>query len=175
MPIDVSFILTDGKSGNEGKNFSFSGRIVDDSGNPVATPFTVNVITSQPARNGGDIESIDSIRYFAPRLYSAQSRAVTPKDYEAIVQDIYPNAESISVVGGEEMDPPQYGNVLISIKPRGANYISDFNNVYINKNIIHNFNIFFSSKKIYFMFVFLQPSWLMVLILNGNSEMGAHL
>ena len=124
--IDVSFILTDGKSGNEGKNFSFSGRIVDDSGNPVATPFTVNVITSQPARNGGDIESIDSIRYFAPRLYSAQSRAVTPKDYEAIVQDIYPNAESISVVGGEELDPPEFGTVVLSIKPKGGTFLSDF-------------------------------------------------
>ena len=47
--------------------------------------------------------------------YSAQNRAVTPRDYEAIIKKIYPDAESMSIVGGEELDPPEFGNVVISI------------------------------------------------------------
>mgnify|MGYP003331462984 CR=1 FL=1 len=77
-------------------------------------------------KNGGDIESLSSIKYFAPRLYSSQYRAVTSRDYEAIIQQIYPNTESVSVVGGEELDPPQFGKVLISIKPKNGDYVSDF-------------------------------------------------
>jgi hypothetical protein len=76
--------------------------------------------------NGGDIEPLSSIKYFAPRLYSAQYRAVTARDYEAIIQQVYPNTESVSVVGGEELDPPQFGKVLISIKPKNGDFLSDF-------------------------------------------------
>ena len=78
------------------------------------------------SQNGNDIESIDSVRYFAPITYSAQNRAVTPRDYEAIIKRIYPDAESMSIIGGEELDPPEFGNVIISIKPRGGTFVSDF-------------------------------------------------
>ena len=78
------------------------------------------------AEGGSSIESIDSIKYFAPRVYSSQYRAVTARDYEAIIQKIYPNTESVSVVGGEELDPPQFGKVLLSIKPKNGISISDF-------------------------------------------------
>ena len=124
--ISISYIITDGKEGNEGKNFAFSGNIVNDAGTSLAPYQLATVTTSQSARNGSDIESVDSVRYFAPRMYSAQNRAVTPRDYEAIVQSIYPNTESISVVGGEELDPPEFGTVVLSIKPRNGTYLSDF-------------------------------------------------
>ena len=124
--VDISYIITDGKSGNEGRNFAFSGNIVNDAGSSIASRSVVSVITSQSARNGADIESVDSVRYFAPRMYSAQNRAVTPRDYEAIVQSIYPNTESVSVVGGEELDPPEFGTVVLSIKPRNGTFLSDF-------------------------------------------------
>ena len=65
-----------------------------------------------------EIESIDSVKYFAPRIYSAQNRAVTGRDYESIIKTIYPDTESVSVVGGEELDPPEFGTVQISIKPK---------------------------------------------------------
>ena len=80
---------------------------------------------------GGDIESVDSIKYFAPRLYSSQYRAVTARDYEAIIQQIYPNTESVSVVGGEEIDPPQFGTVFITIKPKNGDFVSDFDKTQI--------------------------------------------
>ena len=124
--INISYIVTDGRFGNEGKNFAFSGDIQDDSNNSITSTNVVQITTTQTARNGSDIESIDSIRYFAPRMYSAQNRAVTPRDYEAIIQDIYPNTESVSVVGGEELDPPEFGTVVLSIKPQNGTFLSDF-------------------------------------------------
>ena len=132
--IDISYIVTDGKDGNEGKFFTFSGNMVNDAGTSIASTNNVQVIATQTARNGTDIEPIDSIRYFAPRMYSAQNRAVTPRDYEAIVQSIYPNTESVSVVGGEELDPPEFGTVVLSIKPKNGTFLSDFT----KQNILNN-------------------------------------
>ena len=123
--ITVTYIITDGIEGNGASNFAFSGRLLDSLNVPIAAS-SVTVTTNTSSSNGGDIESVESIKYYAPRLYSSQYRAVTSRDYEAIVQSIYPNTESVSVVGGEELDPPQYGNVIISIKPKNGDYVSDF-------------------------------------------------
>ena len=124
--ITVTYIITDGKDGNGPSEFSFSGTFRDASNNPVIPSGSVTLTTVQGAMNGGEIEPVSSIKYFAPRLYSAQYRAVTSRDYEAIIQQIYPNTESVSVVGGEELTPPQFGKVLISIKPKNGDFISDF-------------------------------------------------
>ena len=124
--ITASYIVTDGAEGNGPSAFSFSGRFTDSLGNVVIATNTISVTTVNAAANGSDIESVDSIKHFAPRIYSSQYRAVTARDYEAIIQTIYPNTESISVVGGEELDPPQYGNVIISIKPKNGDFVSDF-------------------------------------------------
>jgi len=124
--IEISYIITDGKAGNDGKFFSYSADAVDDAGNPLAASVTPVITTIQNAKGGGDIEDIESIKYIAPRVYSSQYRAVTTKDYEAIVQSVFPDAESVSVVGGEELDPPEFGTVVLSIKPRNATFLSDF-------------------------------------------------
>jgi hypothetical protein len=125
--ITANYIITSGKDGNGVDSFSFAGTLRDDRDNITIPTNTVNVTTNRKSFNGSDIESIDSVRYFAPRLYSSQNRAVTSTDYETIIKSkIYKNAESVSVVGGEELDPPQYGNVLISIKPKNGTFVSDF-------------------------------------------------
>ena len=124
--ITATYIITDGKSGNGSTNFSYVGRVLDSDNNPVVPTNSISITTNQSAANGGDIESIDSIKYFAPRIYASQYRAVTARDYEAIIQSIYPNTESVAVVGGEELDPPEFGQVLISIKPKNGDYVSDF-------------------------------------------------
>ena len=124
--ITATYIITDGKEGNGPTNFSYSGRVVDDLGNAIIPSSNISVTTNSAASNGGDIESIDSIKYFAPRIYASQYRAVTARDYEAIIQSIYPNTESVAVVGGEELDPPEFGQVLISIKPKNGDFVSDF-------------------------------------------------
>jgi len=133
--ITVSYIVTDGAEGNGPALFSFAGSVVSSS-NQISLPSTTPTITTiSAAANGGNIESIDSIKYFAPRLYSSQYRAVTSRDYESIIQQIYPNTESVSVVGGEELDPPEFGTVFITIKPKNGEFVSDFDKQSILSNL----------------------------------------
>ena len=136
--ITVQYIVTSGAAGNGPRVFTFAGSFADKdeavSTLPasIVVPSTVPTVdTIQAASNGGDIESLDSIKYFAPRLYSAQYRAVTARDYESIIQTVYPNTESVSVVGGEELDPPQFGTVFITIKPKNGDFVSDFDKTQI--------------------------------------------
>ena len=124
--ITANYIITDGEDGNGASVFSFSGSIVTAS-NTLINPGNITITTNQASQNGSSIEPIDSIKYYAPRIYSAQNRAVTSRDYEAIIKRIYPETESVAVVGGEELDPPEYGNVVLSIKPRNGSFVSDFN------------------------------------------------
>jgi len=125
--ITVNYIVTSGKDGNGVDTFAFGGTLRDADDNIVVPTNTITITTIDRSYNGAEIENLDSIRYFAPRLYSAQNRAVTTTDYETIIKSkIFKNAESVSVVGGEELEPPQYGNVLISIKPKNGTFISDF-------------------------------------------------
>ena len=128
--ITANYIITDGRDGNGASSFSFSGTLENATGG-IIDPGTVTITTNQSSINGGNIEPIDSIKYYAPRLYSSQYRAVTSRDYETIIKKIYPDTESVSVVGGEEMDPPQFGTVQISIKPKNGTFVSDFNKTQI--------------------------------------------
>ena len=138
--ITATFIVTDGQTGNGASNFSFQGSFTK-SDNTLFTPSdTINVTTIQNASNGSEVEDVSSIKYFAPRLYSAQYRAVTPRDYEAIIQNIFPRTESVAVIGGEELDPPQFGKVQISIKPKNGTFVSDFDKSQI-KNKLKNYAI----------------------------------
>ena len=124
--VTANYIITDGEEGNGASVFSFSGSIVTAS-NTLIDSGNVTITTNQASQNGSSIEPIDSIKYYAPRVYSAQNRAVTSRDYEAIIKRIYPETESVAVVGGEELDPPEYGNVVLSIKPKNGSFVSDFN------------------------------------------------
>ena len=124
--ITANYIISSGKEGNGVSNFAFSGSLELSNGS-LLNPSDISITTNQSSQNGGEIESIDSIKYFAPKIYSAQSRAVTARDYESIIKKIYPDTETVSVVGGEELDPPEYGTVSISIKPKNGTFISDFN------------------------------------------------
>ena len=124
--ITVRYLVTDGAAGNGPSIFDFQGSFVDESGVSVIPSGSITVNTVQKAQNGGEIEDVSSIKYFAPRLYSAQYRAVTARDYEAIISEVYPNTESVAVVGGEELSPPKFGTVQISIKPKNGTFVSDF-------------------------------------------------
>ena len=133
--ITVKYITTDGKEGNGvGKNdsFSFAGKILEQnpeiiSNSPLLSFTAPSIVTNITSQNGSDIEDVDSIKYFAPKIYSSQFRAVTSRDYETIVKRIYPDTESVAVIGGEELDPPEFGTVSISIKPKNGTFVSDFN------------------------------------------------
>jgi len=122
--IDVSYITTNGSDGNGISSFSFNGRVVDNNNNLVSTG--ISVITTVNASLGGkEIESVESVKRFAPKIYSTFNRAVTASDYEALIPKIYPEAESVSVFGGEELSPPQFGKVFITIKPFYGPFVPD--------------------------------------------------
>ena len=140
--ITVNYIVTDGEEGNGASSFSFAGSI-----SPSNITGSVSVITNQSSQNGSEIESVDSVKYFAPRIYSSQYRAVTSRDYEAIIKKIYPDTESVAVIGGEELDPPEFGTVSISIKPKNGTFVSDFNKQQI-KNKLKQYSISGINQKI---------------------------
>lgn len=121
--VEISYITSHGADANNIDSFSFSGSLVDNKGNAMSTG--VSLITTNIKTFGGkDIESVESIKKYAPQVYASQHRAVTAADYEALVPLIYPEAESVSAFGGEELTPPAYGKVFISIKPNNGVYIS---------------------------------------------------
>lgn len=120
----VSYITTNGKQGNGASDFVFSGTVLSDTGSNIGSNVGI-VITTEAANNGDDIQSIESIRYYAPRMYSTQYRAVTAADYEVLLPSIYPNIESVTAYGGEELSPPQFGKVFIAAKPKNSDYLSE--------------------------------------------------
>ena len=121
--IEVSYVVSNGENGNGISNFVYAGRLLDN--NDASVVESISEITTDIASNNGqDLESVDSIKKFAPRIYASQNRAVTAADYEAIVPTIFPETESISVYGGETLNPPRYGKVFISIKPYNGDFLS---------------------------------------------------
>ena len=124
--ITATYVTTAGRDGNGAAEFSFIGQLLDQDGGSVDAANISLVNTIEPSRDGDEIESISSIKYYAPRIYSSQYRAVTAADYEGVLAYVYPNVESVSAFGGEEMTPPRFGKVFISVKPRNGDYLSDF-------------------------------------------------
>ena len=121
--IEVSYVISNGENGNGISNFVYAGRLLDN--NDASVVESISEITTDIASNNGqNLESVDSIKKFAPRIYASQNRAVTAADYEAIVPTIFPETESISVYGGETLNPPRYGKVFISIKPYNGDFLS---------------------------------------------------
>ena len=130
--ITVTYIVTNGSDGNGASNFTFSGILRSNEG-AVITNNTSVITTIQPSENGDSIESVDNIKYLAPRVYASQYRAVTPNDYKSLIPFLYPNVDSVSAYGGEELDPPQFGKVFITVKPKNGEFLSE-----ITKDIIKN-------------------------------------
>ena len=130
--ISVSYIVTNGSEGNDAANFTFSGNLVSNSGASIVSNISL-LTTTQASKNGDDIESMDSVKYLAPRVYASQYRAVTPNDYKSLIPFLYPNVDSVSAYGGEELDPPQFGKVFITVKPKNGEFLSE-----ITKDIIKN-------------------------------------
>lgn len=122
--ITATYIVTNGTSGNGANSFTFSGILKDNNERDITTGISL-LRTEQSSQNGDEIEPLDSIKYLAPRVYASQFRAVTANDYKALIPYIYPNVESVTSYGGEELDPPEYGKVFISVKPRNGTFLSD--------------------------------------------------
>lgn len=92
-----------------------------------ATSFKPNTIveTIQIASGGAKKETLESIRFFAPRSIQIQERAITTRDYEVLLKQKFNEIQSVSVYGGEELEPPQYGKVAISVVLEDSTNISE--------------------------------------------------
>ena len=125
--IEMSYIITNGTATNGAKSFVFNGLMEDENGTSITLPFSISSInTTSVASGGADIETIDKIKYNAPKFYGSQNRAVTGNDYKAIVRNLYPATSDVIVFGGEEQVPPAYGKVFLSVKPTEADTLSSF-------------------------------------------------
>lgn len=96
------------------------------------------IVAIQNSTGGAEKDTIDAIKFKAPKAYSAQNRAVTSTDYKTIIQENYPLVESISVWGGEDNDPPEYGKVFISLKPYDGYVISSTIKNQIKQDVLSN-------------------------------------
>ncbi|MFZ9740283.1 MAG: hypothetical protein ACO3CQ_00105 [Candidatus Nanopelagicaceae bacterium] len=123
--IEVSYIISNGETSNGISEFRYTGRLFTNNDAIVTSGISI-VLTNASSRGGKAIESVNSIRNYAPRIYASQYRAVTSSDYEALIPQIYPEAESVSVFGGEVLNPPQYGRVFITIKPINGQFVPNF-------------------------------------------------
>jgi hypothetical protein len=124
--INVNYITSNGDSANGVSQFNFAGRLTYNRNSIEYTVTSgISLLTTGLLASGGEnIESVESIKKYAPRIYASQNRALTANDYETLIPaKIYPETESISVFGGEELIPPQYGKVFISIKPRFGDFL----------------------------------------------------
>ena len=113
----LDYITCNRAEANGASAFTLSGSIGNFS--------NVTITTLNNAANGDDPESIKSIKYNAPRDYSAQDRAVTAEDYKVLVKSLYSNAQSVQVYGGEDAAIPDYGKVYISIKAKSGSNLTE--------------------------------------------------
>jgi len=110
--VHMDYFVTHADAANGARTFTYNGDSILGSSLVVQT---VNI-----AAGGAPIEDIESIRFNAPKIYTAQNRAVTPDDYKALIYASFPDAASVAVWGGEDNDPPVYGKTFICVKPKLA-------------------------------------------------------
>ena len=116
-------------------------RVFSYDGDSFGVGSTVSVVTTGIATNGAASEDIDSIRFNAPRMYTAQNRCVTPDDYKAIVYSLFSDAASVSCWGGEDNNPPVYGKVYLCVKPKNADKLTTTQKSQLTSTILQSRNV----------------------------------
>ena len=104
--IRVRYRITSGAEANGAFNFSLGAENASS---------TISVETISPAASGGDRETLENIRYFAPKSLQIQERAITTNDYEILLKQNFPEIDAVAAYGGETLEPPQFGKVAISV------------------------------------------------------------
>ncbi len=127
--INIEYLKSSGLDGNNISKFTLGSSITGLS-NPV-------ISTANKTSGGANIESLESIKINAPYLYTAQNRTVTPNDYKSILtQNFSDIIDDISIWGGETANPPIYGKVFLSVKPKnGRENLTGFEKLSIIKNL----------------------------------------
>lgn len=120
--VSVSYTTSSGNGSNGLTAFDFIGTVKDNNSNSITSGITVSLVSAPDG--GASRETTEEIKFSAPKFYSSFGRAVSTKDYEVLLPQIYPNIQSIAAYGGEEADPPEYGKVFLAIKPKNADKLS---------------------------------------------------
>ena len=120
--VTVKYTTSAGTGANGLKVFENIGTYRDNLGNGITSGITITAVSFPDG--GAEPESTEAIKFSAPKFYSAFGRAVSTRDYEAIIPQIYPNVSSIACYGGEEAEPPEFGKVFLAIKPKNADKLS---------------------------------------------------
>ena len=120
--VTVKYTTSAGIGANGLKVFENIGTYRDNLGNAITSGITISAVSFPDG--GAEPESTEAIKFSAPKFYSAFGRAVSTRDYEAIIPQIYPNVSSIACYGGEEAEPPEFGKVFLAIKPKNADKLS---------------------------------------------------
>jgi len=136
--IEIRYLLCNGTDANFCSVGSFIGNITYPNGNGFFG--NIEIISASNALGGTDMESLESIKYNAPRYLMTGNRCVTTSDYATILPKIYPNISDIVVYGGENELPPQYGTVVISIKPKTGDFLTQTEKIRI-LNLLKNYSI----------------------------------
>ncbi len=139
--LEVMYLSTNGEPGNyistvQNQVFALTNAIDGIYDTNKVTIETINISSL-----GTEKENIETIRTTAPKSYERQNRAVTAEDYKTILVEKYPNIDSISVWGGEDNDPPQYGAVFISIKPKHGLELSPLTKASLTDDILSKYNM----------------------------------
>lgn len=132
--VQFEYLVTSGKEANEVNSFGYVGTAIDATGTNVVTS-DVTLTVLHRSQMGTSAETIESIKYNAPRYYSSQYRAVTAQDYALITQRIYDNADSVVAYGGDSLNPPIYGKVFIAIKTKTGSLLNDATKKEISANL----------------------------------------
>ena len=122
--INLEYLVTSGQEANEVQKFTFIGDLQDSLGIKPSNG-DVTLTTKEKSQQGSPSETVESIKYMAPRYYSSQYRAVTAQDYAVITKKIYSNADSVIAYGGDSLNPPIYGKVYIAIKTKTGSSLND--------------------------------------------------
>jgi hypothetical protein len=120
--LSVTYLVTNGDAANKANNFIATDVLIDNLGEAISN-FTINPISA--AAGGAERETVDEIKFSSPLQYTTQNRLVTKNDYQSYIKRNYPSIDSLSVWGGEDEDPPIYGKVLISLKPKQNYFLTE--------------------------------------------------
>ena len=131
--VTLDYMVSSLEEPNSASSFTYGGVTLAGS--------SLSVTATAAASGGASSESIDEIKFNAPKYYAAQNRAVTPDDYKAIILKNFPEAQTISVWGGEDNNPPIYGKTYICIKPKEASKLTNLQKEFIKNNILESRNI----------------------------------
>lgn len=115
--IQIEYRVSNGQLPNGCKEFTPDGTIQGEA--------DITVITTSVAAGGSISESIESIKYNAPRHFTSQERAVTTEDYETLLKINFPEINTVTAYGGEDQDPPQFGKVFVSVDLKDIDALPD--------------------------------------------------